>query len=70
MAEEKTTPKPKPSAQVLEISTKAKEAAKADGKEWKTLSKEDRQEYRKAARVGIKKAGKVKGKAAAKTAAE
>jgi hypothetical protein len=69
MVEENTTPKAKPSKEVMEISAKAKEAAKSDGKVWKDLPKEVRVEYRHAARVALK-AGKVKVKAAANTAAK
>lgn len=68
MSEEKK-PKAAPSAEALEIRKKAKEAAVAEGKDWATLSKEERQAYKKTARGGIKKAAKQAAKKAEKAAA-
>lgn len=69
MSEEEKKTKPAPSAEVLEIRKKAKEAAKAEGKDWATLSKEERQAYKKTARGGIKKEAKRIARKAEKAAA-
>lgn len=66
MADEKKTPKAIPSAEALEVRQKAKEAAAAEGKDWATLSKEERQEFKKSVRGSVKKEAKRKARQAEK----
>ena len=69
MADEKKTPKAIPSAEALEVRQKAKEAAAAEGKDWATLSKEERQEFKKSVRGSVKKEAKRKARQAEKASA-
>lgn len=69
MSEEEKTSKPTPSAEVLEVRQKAKEAAKAEGKDWATLSKEERQAFKKSVRGPVKKEAKRIARQAEKAAA-